>query len=162
MCLDSGAYMANMKVCSNCDSNSLAVKGKISSDQEMVETVTYERNFMTSHHKTSAVSFSYYLIYSRRLLPVRPFNRNPQLHFLDWRQLSRILNGKYIIINYSFIIDRIISQWIQECMLCGSSEDSHSILPNDPRKVLEIDDFWSKSLYMPDAIFPHYIINARD
>lgn len=43
--MDTGAYMANLKSCSNCRSNNLEVSNKITSEDDGVEVVIFERKF---------------------------------------------------------------------------------------------------------------------
>jgi hypothetical protein len=43
MCTDTGAYMANLKSCSQCQSNKLEVTNKSVADDEVEELVTFER-----------------------------------------------------------------------------------------------------------------------
>ena len=46
MCLDSGTYMMNLKMCSQCSSNNLATTNKSASEERNIEAVTYNRKIV--------------------------------------------------------------------------------------------------------------------
>jgi len=46
MCTDAGAYMANLKSCSECKSNKLEVTNKSVAEEGDEELVTFERTFI--------------------------------------------------------------------------------------------------------------------
>ena len=45
MCLDSGAYMANLKCCCECQSNQVSVLNKTVLEDDGVEVTVFERKF---------------------------------------------------------------------------------------------------------------------
>jgi len=45
MCLDSGAYMANLKCCCKCQSNQVSVLNKTISEDGGIEVTVFERKF---------------------------------------------------------------------------------------------------------------------
>jgi hypothetical protein len=54
MCLDSGAYMANLKCCCKCQSNQVSVLNKTISEDDGIEVTVFERKF--SVHKFRLLS----------------------------------------------------------------------------------------------------------
>lgn len=96
ICTDSGAYMANLKSCCNCQSNHLEISNKTVSDDDGVEVVIFEHVCGACQHIIS-------------------------------------------VHNYKFWIDGDYQEYEMDCALCGTAEDSISILPDDPRKASTFD-----------------------
>lgn len=108
--------MANLKSCHECKciADRLEVLNKVVRVDDEVEIVTFERKCLQSNC-------------------TRAYN--------DYLLRTDVCSSCQHVISthsYKFWIEGDYQEYEMECALCGTAEDSISILPDDPRKILDI------------------------
>lgn len=113
LCSESGAYLANFSGCSGCQGNSsIDNRGLTSSVLKVIDKQMLEGNNSDSDENDSEekeiISFSHACI-----------------------QCNHVV-AKHM---HEFWIEEGYQEYRMECLLCGTGQDSISVMPKDPRKV---------------------------
>ena len=109
--------MANLKSCCQCQSNQVSVLNKTISEDDGIEVTVFERKL---HEFEFGISV-YYI----------DCNNYFQQHLDVCGTCQHIIS----IHNYKFWVEGDYQEYEMDCALCGTAEDSISILPDDPRKA---------------------------
>eukprot|EP00092_Neocalanus_flemingeri_P039890 GFUD01043446.1.p1 GENE.GFUD01043446.1~~GFUD01043446.1.p1 ORF type:complete len:164 (-),score=41.65 GFUD01043446.1:76-501(-) len=125
MCLESGAYMANMSKCSNCSKNNLKVEqvpAEMLEEDSSDEDTEEEKETVTYNHVCGAC------------------NHIVCRHKVEEKLLkSETITNYSCNVQYKFWLEDGRQEYRMDCLLCGFAEDSISIMPTDPRKASSME-----------------------
>ena len=130
MCLESGAFLANLSKCQECSKNSLISEPFINTKTAGAESDSDNSDTECLENDGELVSYNHVCSQCRHLVCA---------HKVILASVCWIVNNNQLGFQYKFWVEDGRQEYRMNCLLCGVGEDSISVMPHDPRKASHME-----------------------
>ena len=130
MCLETGAFLANLSRCKQCRKNSLTSEPLTKTNTTGGESDSEDSDTECLENEGELVSYNHVCTECRHLVSA---------HKVILTSVCWIVNKHQLWFQYKFWVEEGRQEYRMNCLLCGVGEDSVSVMPHDPRKASRVE-----------------------